>query len=629
MTEEYKKLLFDYIVGGLTNTASSTEEIFLDKIVSTTNLMSLLPAGTDEYYIYGITTSGDETSDKYAMYGGYGNGAILNGFIALLDNQFNIIRLITSFSSGTALRPIYALETNTEDNTFYGIDYNGTQNRFIMLNNFTIPDDSDNYIVKLRTSYNFSDNTFYPFNCKIFKNPNSAHYVFVGQFTDDNQHIKAISLKVNVGSANEWTTYTNTSYNYCNNAFVSFDGNDNAYIETLSTNGSRLYKIEKNYTSSSFTATSVFTTSALLFGTNNVYFISNSEYYYSLYDVSTKMSYLYYRNGNNNTLINSEVLGNMTNYQVKGYNGDLYIYYNKNDGNNTAGQAYYFRYNGTWSPISLGNFQMWSLLGDIFIGSKYNLTKIFLYTRVNTATDTCLLVEDYNSNNYNSIPYIDGTAIYPQKVRLYSSGDLVFARNDLNISALGNTFTTTVEIPNVYLNNGSITPNQLISKTNKIIVNDDRAISKNIYERVYLNFVNSINSYDYDTGTNFDTTSLVKNVSGLGGNSFNSSLKYWWILRNGVPISTAQINSFTYLGALDGEIYISYTPTVEADKLSFRNYQGQEYGWIDVSRCVPGITYDIRQKVRLSSSQMDLYNVVYNDDVVQYNGNDVLYYGIK
>lgn len=628
MTDEYKKLLFDYLTGQLSYTSSSTDEVFIEQNVSNINLMSLLPAGTDEYYIYGITTSTDQTGETYALYGGYGAGSITKGFIAILNDDFTISTLITTFSSGTTLRPIYALEVNTEDNTFYGIDYNGSTNRFIMLNNFTIPDGNGNYQVKLRTSYNFSDNTFYPFNCRIFKNVNSAHYIFVGQFADDNQNIKAIELRVNVGMANEWNSYTNTSNNYYNNAYVDFNSDDNAYITLLSSNGSVVRQLTKNYTSTTFTTATINSTSSVLFGVNNVYFVSNSNFYYSLYNVSTKVSYLYQYNGSN-TLINSETLGNMTNYQLKGYNGQLYIYYNINDGNNTSGQAYYFRYNGTWSPIQMSGFQMWSLVGDIFVGSKFNLMKIFMYTRVNTATDTCLLVEDYNPSNYNSTPYIDGTAIYPQKARLYSGGDLVFARNDYNISCLGNTFTTTIEIPNVYLNSITTAPSQLISKTNKVIVNYTENLTKNIYEKVYLNFINSISSYNYDTGDYFDTSILVKNVAGLGANYTSSFIRNWETTKNGVLVDSGLIDDFTKFGDLSGELYVSFTPTGEADKMHFLDKNENEFAWIDVSNCVVGTNYDIYQKVKISDNLMEKYNVVYNNNPVQFNGNDIVYYGNK
>lgn len=619
MTEEYKELLFDYITGQITTTSSSTDEVFMDRIVDNTNLLSLLPAGTTTYYIHGITSNNDDTSEVYALYGSYDNG----GFIALLDNNFNVFEVITTFSSGTALRPIYALEVNTEDNTFFGIDYDGTTNRFIMLNNFTIPDANGNYTVKLRTSYNFSDNTFYPSFCRIFKNPTTAHYVIVGYSAENPALAKAIDLKVNVGSANEWTSYTST-YDYFNNAYVDFNSSDNALITFLTSDGSNVRKLTKDYSASTFTATNINTTSSVLFGTNNVYFKSNSQFYYSLYDSSTHTSYIYYYSGSN-SLIHSEEIGNMTNFQLKGHNGDLYIYYNVNNGILTAGDTYYFRYDNTWSPIKLTGLNTWSVQSDIFIGNKFNLTKIFIFGKIPIRTETCLLVEDYNTNNYNSDPYVDGTAIYPQKARLYSSGDLVFARNDYNVSSLGNTYTATVEVPNVYLNGGSITPSQLISKTNQIIINDTTAITKNIYEKVYINFINSINDYDEDTGKTFDIPEIVESISGLGASYTKTYIYNINGYKNGEFVETTPITSYTKLGRLTGQLYISYTPSDDIDRIDFVNREGNVYLSKDVD-LISGTTYDINQKVRLADIPLGDQNILYNDNKIQFNGNDVVYY---
>lgn len=625
MTEEYKNILFDYITGNITTTSSSTDEIFIDKDVSNIDLLSQLPAGTTTYYIHGIVGNNDQTSNNYALYGGYGvSDNTENGFIAILDTDFNIVQVITAFPSGTNLRPVYALEVNTEDNTFFGVDFNTTTNRFIMLNNFLIPDENNNYVVKLRTSYNFSDNAFYPAFCKLFKNPNSAHYIIVGQNAENPAPIKVIDLKVNVGQANEWNSYSST-YDYNNNAYVDFNSNDNAFIRLLVADGTAVRQLTKNYTATTFSASSINTTSSTFFGSNNVYFASSSNYYYSLYNTTTKESSIYQYNGSN-TLINSGTLGDMTNYQLKGYNGELYIYYNVNDGVVVKGQAYYFRYKGSWSPIKLKGFTTWSVQSDIFIGNRYNLNKIFIYGRILNRTESCLLVEDYNPSNYNSTPYIDGTAIYPQKCRLYSSGELVFARNDYNISSLGNTFTTTVEVPNVYLNSGSIQPNQLISKTNQIIVSDTTPINKNIYEKVYINFINSINSYDEDTGNNFDTTTLVKNISGLGDTYTNSYIGYWNTTLNGVQVDSGTIDSYTYLGRLTGQFDLSFTPSGVADRLNFLDDNGNIYAWIDVSNCSVGTTYDISQKVRLADIPLGSQHVVWNDNNVQFNGNSVVYY---
>lgn len=632
MTEDYKKLLFDYITGQVSNTPSSTDEVFMDQIVANTNLLSLLPVGTTTYYINGIVSNNDDTSEVYAMYGSYDNG----GFIALLDNDFNVFEVITEFSSGTALRTIYALEVNTEDNTFYGVDYNGTTNRFIMLNNFTIPDANGDYKVKLRTSYNFSDNAFYPSFCRIFKNPTTAHYIIVGQLDDEDSSIKAIDLKVNVGQANEWNSYSST-YNYSNNAYVEFDSSDNVSIITVSTqqtdNTQYIMKLTKGYSATTFTRTNIssfsMTYAGSLAGFNSVAFISANDFYYSLLgggNTTPRYRSLFHYNGSASLIHVDNNVGSFSAFQVKAYNGELYIYYNDPDGNSPSGRGYYFRYNGVWKPIRLEIAKMWGIQTDIFIGSKYNLTKIFLFGRMKGRPETCLLVEDYNTNNYNSYPYVDGTAIYPQKCRLYSSGDLVFARNDYNVSSLGNTYTTTVEVPNVYLNSGNVDKEQLISKTNQVIAEDILLIDKNIYEKVYINFVNSINAYDEDTGNNFDTTTLVKNISGLGDTYTNSYIGYWNTTLNGTVVDSGTIDNYTYLGRLTGQFDLSFTPSGVADRLNFLDNNGNIYAWIDISNCVVGTTYDISQKVRLADIPLGNQTIIWDDNNVQFNGKDVVYY---
>lgn len=636
MTEDYKKLLFDYITGQVSNTPSSTDEVFMDQIVDNTNLLSLLPVGTTTYYIGGIASNNDDTGEMYVLYGGYGvNDNTENGFIALLDGNFEITEVITQFSSGTALRTIYALEVNTEDNTFYGVDYNGTTNRFIMLNNFTIPDANGEYKVKLRTSYNFSDNNFYPSFCRIFKNPTTAHYIIVGQLDDEDSSIKAIDLKVNVGQANEWNSYTST-YNYYYNAYVEFDSSDNVSITTVSTqqtdNTQYIMKLTKGYSSTTFTRINIssfsMTYASSLAGFNSVAFISSNNFYYSLLgggDTTPRYRSLFHYNGSASLIRNDNNIGLFSAFQVKVYNGELYIYYNDPDGNSNSGIGYYFRYNGVWKPIRLEIAKMWGIQTDIFIGSKYNLTKIFLFGKIPTRTETCLLVEDYNTNNYNSDPYVDGTAIYPEKARLYSNEELVFARNDYNITTLDNTYTATIEVPNVYLNGGNVDKEQLISKTNQVITEDILLIDKNIYEKVYLNFINSINAYDEDTGNKFDTTDLVKNISGLGNAYASSFINSWNTTKDGVVVDSGSINNFTYIGRLTGQFDFSFTLTSEADRLNFINADGQIYGWIDISSYPVG-TYDISQKIRLADIPLGNQTIIWDGNNVQFNGKDVVYY---
>ena len=623
MTEEYKNLLFDYLTGNITTTSSSTNEVILKQTTPTIDLMSHLTNATN-YRVNGIV----EGSNNYVMYGGYDtNNDTWLGFIALLDFDFNLVEVITTFSSGTALREISSLEM-AEDNTFYGVDYEGSYTaRFIMLNNFTIPNANGNYVVKLRTSYNFNDTDFLAqIGIKIFKNPNSSHYVFIGA-TESNFTLKIIELKIVVGATNEWTSYNSPNYEFYMNGYVDFDSNDNAYISTVGINASNQVRlVYKNYTATALNSTLIeqATGDPYMYYNSPVAFIGKNKFYYTWTDDNSSTTYLkYYDSGV--SLIQSLVNVNMF---LTSKNGELYLGYDyAPNASLTASQFYYQRYTGTWSPMAIPGYNSYMQDGYMFIVSQYNILNIFTFDNLNSLQILgLLLTEDYNKANYNSLPYIDGTSIYPQKARLYQNNTLEFARNIYNISSLGNTYTITTEIPNVFLNNSSFYPNQIVSKTNQIIMNSNIPLTKNIYEKVFLNFVNTINAYDEDTGIDFDTTDLVKNVSSLGENYSNSYIRYWNTTKNGNEVDSGTIDTYTYLGRLTGEFYISFTPTGEADILNFMNNNGEIYGWIDISNCIPGITYDIHQKVRLADIPLGDQHVIWDNKKVQFNGNDVIYY---
>lgn len=625
MTEDYKDLLFNYFITGITSgTASSTDEVILQKKNISLDLMSHLTNATD-FSVNGII----EGSDNFVMYGGYNtNNDSWLGFIALLDTDFNLVEVITQFSSGTPLRTICALEV-AEDNTFYGVDYQGSYtSRFIMLNNFTIPNSLGNYIVKLRTSYNFNDNDFLAqIGIKIFKNPNSSHYVFIGE-TESDFTLKIIELKIVVGASNEWTSYNSPNYEFYMNGYVDFDSSDNAYISTIGINSSNQIRlVYKNYTATALNSTLIETATGdpYMYGNSPVAFIGKDKFYYIWTDDNTKNTYLNYYDS---AVSSIQTLNNVYMY-LTSKNGELYIGFDYATlGSNTAKQFYYQRYTNTWSPIGIKGYHSYMQNGYMFVVNNYNLLNIFVFDNLNASQlEGELLTEDYNKSNYNSYPYIDPNVIFPQKVRLYSSGNLVFARNDYNISCLGNTFTTTVEVPNVYLNNGTISPSQLVSKDNQILISDTTPITKNIYEKTYINFINSITSYDEDTGRTYDTTSLVKNISGLGYSVSDSRISKLLYLDNTEQIINQKSTAYwyAYTGRLTGRWRISFTKTSNLYKLAFANNQDQIYAWVDVSHLANG-TYYLTQYVRLADIPLGDQNIVYNNNTIQYNGNDVIYY---
>ena len=624
MTEDYKELLFDYfLTPTLPGTVEATDEVILQNKNISLDLMSHLTNATD-YTVNGII----EGSDNYVMYGGYNtNDDTWLGFIALLDYDFNLVEVITQFSSGTPLREISSLEM-AEDNTFYGVDYQGTYTaRFIQLNNFTIPNSANNYVVKLRTSYNFNDTDFLAqIGMKSFKNPNSSHYVFIGA-TESDFTLKIIELKVNVGQPNEWTSYNSQNYEFYMNGYVDFDSNDNAYISTVGINQSNQVRlVYKDYTATVLNSTLIETATGdpYMYGNSPVAFIGKDKFYYIWTDDNTGNTYLKYYD----SAVSSIQTLNGVNMFLASKNGELYISYdNSLNGLGIPTQCYYQRYTDTWSPIAVPNYKSYMQDGYMFIVSNYNLLNVFIFDNLNASQlEGKLLTEDYNKANYNSYPFINPDVIFPQKARLYSNGNLVFARNDYNISCLGNTFTTTVEVPNVYLNSGTINPIQLVSKNNQILINNTTPITKNIYEKVYINFINSITSYDEDTGRTYDTTDLVKNVSGLGYGVPDSRIRKLLCLDNEEQIINEYSNIsywYTRKGRLTGSWTIPFTKTSNLYKLAFANNQNQIYAWVDVSYLANG-NYKITQYVRLADIPLGEQNILYNGNQVQYNSNDVV-----
>ena len=608
MTEDYKSTVFDFITGGLYSVPLLTQELYIDKTIDSWNLYSEIPeADADSIKINGIIKG----SNNYALYGEYINTTpgldySTCGFIIILDNEFNILQTLTKYDSGTYFRAFSNLK-EAEDNTYYGIDNYGSYTaRFIMLNNFTIPNSIGNYVVKLRYSANFTDDDFYTSGAMIFKNSSSSHYTFVGM-SEGSLKFKAIDLIVNVGEANTWNSYT-SSYDYMDNAYVNYDSQDRVFIETLTNNGGYIKRVYKGYTSNTFTSTNV-VASANDEAISSVAYVNSTVFYYAynsqIYNVGT------------GTWSISQ--GVPLECQLKLYDGQLYIFYS--NGNT----LYYQRYSGTWQPIPIANAN----IGTCYLFNEYNLLKII------SANDTgyTIISEDYNSNNYNSKTILARfNSPLPKKARLFTNGKISFARNDYNISCLGGTYTTTIEIPNVYLNSGNINPSQLISETNVIMVNYTENLTKNIYEKVYLNFVNSFNCYNEDNGEYFDTSVLVKNLSGLGETYTNSKItktKLYNSSKKQLYNGTVLTPTFTKLGRLTGKYELTFSrPSIypDADKLVFLDDLDNIYFWIDVSSLPFGIIYDLTQYVRLADIPLGDQKVIWNDNKVQYNGNDVVYY---
>ena len=129
----------------------------------------------------------------------------------------------------------------------------------------------------------------------------------------------------------------------------------------------------------------------------------------------------------------------------------------------------------------------------------------------------------FDKNGYNGIAYESINSLVPKMGKLYnSSNNLIFARTLYNKSVSNNTTISTIEIPNTFLNDIQITKEELLGETNKILNNKSQVITKNIYETVNLNFINSISM----SNNNTQETILNQNGASRLNRSSSNDLDY-------------------------------------------------------------------------------------------------------
>ena len=546
MTEEYKRQILDYITNYVNKTFPNDSEIFLEQEeISFDKWQEVIPENSIDFKFEGMIAGNELTTNLTVLYGGYRfSRQEIYGIIVLVDENFEPVKAIYEYSSGTKLRYIQEMR-QAEDGTFYFIDDEAfsykdleqvmtSQKRFVMTNNFTIKNQLTNdYQVNLRTSYILSGN-YVNFYCKnMYKDPNSAHYIFFGVSANQGAGgeyayytLKIIGLKVNVGSANEWTMYENSLGKIYGSSIAMFE-EDNVKFRCLYCNNSvstrEVSCVSKTYTGSvvstnittfdyqPYVDTNGYDNQSVFLSYDDVYFVQNNQRWGISGSPNDKYIGLYKYNFINNitTTIFEKYLGsyahsNKEAIYIEACNNDLYIQYNTNIASRKA--DYYFQrlVNDTWNPILIGESKNFMLRDrSIYVKSNFNLLQVYLYTTApqDPAWFQYLIKEDYNPLNYNGTPYIDYDSLISEKGQIYSNNKIVFARDLYNKNINNNSTVSTIQVPNNYLNDISLDLKKLISKTNLDICNEENITTKNIYEMLFINYINTINVIDEDTGT--------------------------------------------------------------------------------------------------------------------------------
>lgn len=648
MTEEFKSTLFNYLTGNLPKEKGTTEEIFkeINDIPRTSwENNEILPSLWNKFRYEGLIQVQD--SELLVLYGGYKTrNNEIRGIITILDNNFNPLKTFFQYESGTYLRYIQCMYQDS-DGTFVAIDcpdypidenwsFTTSQKRFLMFNNVTQQVNNE-YVLTLQKSYILPTDYFNFYCRKLFKDIESSHYVMVGNYLKDQSSpdydgIRIIELKVNVGSENEWNKIDDNGQGWLlGDSFVDFQ-DDNFYLRILlndTANVSRdLYLWTKDYSQSYPTLKSFkkfgfhpyvdsfnYQNQSIFINKDELYFVQNNQRWGNPGITKQKYIGLYYYNDKKNEFktIYEKYLGNydfcnLEAIYITQNNNDLYIQYNNNIKIEDFKADYYFQRleNNQWSPIKVKEKQYF--LFDqraLYVNNNYNLLNWFAYaTNPREQTwKTYNIKENYNSTKYNGQSYINTNALIIDNAEIYSNNSLVFARSLYNKTLNNGTTTSTIEIPNNYLNYIDLTSKNLLSQTNLTLVKDTNMLQKNEYETVYMNFINTLLIADRNNATQVlnQQASTYLNSAINTDDSYDNAKLYENILITYQDGSTAEIKYGLedVTDTSENIVFGIYVDKPINDAKIVSNDKTITYQIIDLTSLEQGKNYNIKQKLEV------------------------------
>lgn len=544
MTEEFKSLLLKYLTGNITlekgnNTPQfGTTEVIVDELNTYINEHYV---GSSDPFIVDFQKS--NTNNNYLFFG-TGSDTKLFGFVIILDENLNIIYSTNKYSSDVTIGKILNVKQNP-DGTYYLIEerYTDRKRRIVTLNNISqINPTTNTYSVVIKKSYIFSDTIDGTMSIiGSIKDENSGKYfVFGNRINGVNSNPYAFELIVNVGQADEWKVYdyvqTPTMILTTYNGWASWSNDGNINFKII---GGDLDNTGKIY---------VYSKSGDNIGIPTTYNIQKSgQILMSAVVLNESTSYI--------------LVSNVTNTSFSDYFQTYYLYILKND---VLKQIYasdtksrfqvdynFFRnittdYINTYISFNLressGNYKFYVGLvieENVYVAELTDINSTMInadfYSQIGfntynlyefifqTGDRAFRLKFTFDKNGYNGIAYENINSLVPKMGKLYNaSNNLIFARTLYNKSVSNNTTISTIEIPNTFLNDIQITKEELLGETNKILNNKSQTITKNIYETVNLNFINSISM----SNNNMQETILNQNGASRLNRSSSNDLDY-------------------------------------------------------------------------------------------------------
>lgn len=537
MTDDFKRLLLKYLTGNIQQNSGNNVPTFqpAETFMNTLDTYINLELDTLNYTLRKVLQS--RTNANIVILGTYGSST--KTFIMVLNENLTPLALITKFSSDVDLD--YFTGFNVDENGYFycvGSNVNGSNKRFLMLNNIAMPSASGEYIVKIRKSYAVPNNIHFSGNgylvTTIIKAISQPIYLILN--TDGSTRY-ITKLTINVGTTNEWEDIVMNGINGVDQ-WASIDSDSTILLKTINPGypvsvntysvGIYFYnngtQTTNSYTDSTITGLELRRVSGIILNSSTAYVgykVSDTNHTYTKYMINMV-------NLNTGAITNIYTLQDIYGVYEGDYNpiifqnvdGEILFRINVGLGETIRIIAGRIIESNVYTFILRNTLPIATLNADFFIATKnYNL---YQYS-VQAGDNVYYAKEVYNSLGYNGSSYENINSLLPTSGRIYdNNGNLIFARNLYNKSVNNNTTVSTIEIPNTFLNDITIGTKELWGATNYLLNFETEEITKNIYENLDINFFNTISM------VNANTQNQITNIVGAArlNDSSSNTLDY-------------------------------------------------------------------------------------------------------
>lgn len=509
MTNDYKENILKYVTNDITETSGSNVPSFSTTTTINDSISNMIRTALGTTYVYGGYIY-DQTTQNILIYGYTSE----SGFMYLVDKDLNELALITELSSGSKLFRLYTLNVD-ETGNLYGISNDTDETKRVLLfNNVFVKNQAGNYQLVLRQSYIIPNGANYRFKTRsllwsqkvrnLIKSPNEATY-FISLDNRTTLTTTIVRFTINVGMENEWVFKDLDQNSYMSDMLIEESGDGNTlyfFSESNLTDTTTVYKYTiKDDEIISKVGVDVGVEVELIVA------ITPNEIYVGGADEDHTTAGLF--KICNNVVKTIETFNSADEVVNIDLSNDIICLRKRDISSQVQNTQVGILQNDT--PYYSTTYQSPTSITTFFIMKSYNLLVFYLTTGTSGNETTTKFILDYNPLNYNGVAYSGYNQTLAVKGRLYSNGEMVFARNLYNTTLLGNIATSNLQVPNTLLNDETIIIQDLVGATNGILINNNTAITKNIYETLYVNFIRSLNVLDEDTNTTYPNAASYVN----------------------------------------------------------------------------------------------------------------------